>query len=217
MQRTLSQKVKDLVFFPLRAFTLFHDDKWGLSSLLTERLDYVSREVEGYCLDVGCGRHNLLVTKYLNGNGKGIDVYRYEGLTDENIVEDMTKFPFDDESFDSVTFIACLNHVPEPQRDTELAEAFRVLRPGGNIIITMGNPLAELIVHKVVFVYDKFLGTDYDVDTERGMEEDEEYYLLDSEIRSRLKKAGFRDMRKKYFITQWFLNHMIIGLKPQKQ
>lgn len=216
MQRTLTQKIKDFVFFPLRAFTLFHDDKWGLSSLLTERLDYVSREVLGYCLDVGCGRHNLLVTKYLNGNGKGIDVYKYEGLTDENIVENMTKFPFDDESFDSVTFIACLNHVPKPDRDTELAEAFRVLRPGGNIIITMGNPLAELIVHKVVFVYDKLLGTDYDVDTERGMEEDEEYYLLDSEIRSRLEKAGFRNMRKKYFITQWLLNHMIVGFKPQK-
>ena len=51
-----------------------------------------------------------------------------EGLA-EQIVEDMTKFPFESDSFDSVTFIANLNHVPRSMRDQELAEAFRCLRP----------------------------------------------------------------------------------------
>ncbi len=69
------QKLKDFVSFPVRAVTLFHDDRWGLSSLATERFDYVRREVQGYCLDVGCGRHNRFVTEHLGGNGVGIDVF----------------------------------------------------------------------------------------------------------------------------------------------
>lgn len=42
---------------------------------------------------------------------------------DEHIVEDITKFPFEDEQFDTVTFIANINHVPEPLRDIELTQA----------------------------------------------------------------------------------------------
>jgi SAM-dependent methyltransferase len=150
MRRATTQRTTDFVTFPLRAVTLFHVDRFGLSSLASERFDYVAREVTGYCLDVGCGRHNRFVTEYLGGNGEGIDVFAYEGLSDDNVVSDLTHFPYDDNLFDSVTFIANLNHVPKPDRDPELAEAFRVLKPGGNIIVTTGHPVAEILVHKVV-------------------------------------------------------------------
>jgi len=169
----LAQKLRDFITFPVRAFALFYEDKAGLSSLASERYDYVAREVAGVCLDVGCGRHNRFVSEYLDGNGKGIDVFRYEGLTDENLVDDLTHFPCADESFDSVTFIANINHVPKSLRNVELSEANRVLRPGGNIIITMGNPIAEILVHKVVWLYDKLFSTNFDMDSERGMSEEE--------------------------------------------
>ncbi len=213
MTRNAIQKCKDFVTFPLRAITLFEHDKWGLSALASERFDYVAREVIGYCLDVGCGRGNRFVQDYLGGKGRGIDVFPYEGLTEENLVEDMTHFPFGDESFSSVTFIANLNHIPKPKRDAELAEAYRCLRPGGNIIATMGNPLAEILVHQVVKWFDRLLGTNYDVDSERGMHEEEEYYLKNSEIIQRLTGAGFKNLRKKYFLTQWGLNHLFVGWK----
>lgn len=206
--------LKDFVFFPFRVFTLFEKDRWGLSSLATERFDYVAREVTGYCLDVGCGRNNRLINEYLGGEGKGIDVYPYEGLTEEHVVKDISKFPFADGSFGTVTFIANLNHVPEGMRDIELKEAFRCLKRGGRIVVTMGNPWAEICAHKLVFLCDKVLGTKFDMDSERGMSEDEEYYLLDSEIRARLVKAGFVNLKKKYFTTQWFLNHLITGERP---
>ncbi len=64
-----------------------------------------------------------------------------------------------------------------------------------------------------MWLYDKLLGTNYDADNERGMDEEESYYLLDSEIKKRLIKAGFIGIRKRYFVTQWFLNHMIIAHK----
>ena len=211
--RTRSQRIKDLLTFPLRAFTLFHDDRWGLSSLASERFDYVAAEVQGYCLDLGCGYGNRFITEYLKGNGIGIDVFPYEGLAKENIVEDLIHLPFPDASFDSVTFIANLNHAPEPQRDAELAESFRVLRNGGNILVTMGLPVIELIVHKVVWLYDRFLGTRVDMDSERGMQAGEAYYLTGAEINERLMRAGFRRIVRKPFWTQWGMNRLYIGWK----
>lgn len=213
MRRTTVQKTADFVTFPVRALTLFERDKLGFSSLASERFDYAAREVSGHCLDVGCGRHNRFVTEYLNGNGRGIDLFPYQGLTQEHLVEDLSHFPFEDESFDSVTFIANLNHCPRSKRDAELAEAYRVLKPGGNIVITMGNPIAEVLVHLVVRLYDKLLGTSFDMDNERGMDEEEEYFLMDSEIRSRLRRAGFKKVTKKYFWTQWGLNHLLVAWK----
>jgi ubiquinone/menaquinone biosynthesis C-methylase UbiE len=211
--RTRSQKLKHFLTFPLRAFTLFHEDRWGLSSLASERFDYVAAQVLGRCLDVGCGYGNRFVAEYLGGNGVGIDVFPYAGLAQENIIEDLAHLPFPDASFDSVTFIANLNHAPESQRDAELAEAFRVLRSGGNIIVTMGLPLIEIIVHQVVWLYDRFLKTKVDMDSERGMEEGEDYFLTESEIRARLTRAGFRRIVRKPFWTQWGMNRMFVGWK----
>lgn len=213
MARTNIQKIKDFIFFPLRALTLHDLDRWGLTSLASERFDYVAKEARGHCLDVGCGKYNRFVKQYLGGNGKGIDIFSYEGLTEENIVKDMTHLPFSDNFFDSISFIANLNHVPKSCRDKELQEAYRVLKPGGNIIVTMGNPLAEVLVHRVVHWHDKFFGTNYDTDSERGMEDEEEYYLTNSEIMDRLLRAGFRNITKKYFLTQWELNHLFVGWK----
>jgi SAM-dependent methyltransferase len=206
-------RVLDFVAFPIRAVTLFHKDRWGLSSLASERFDWVAREVGGYCLDVGCGRGNRFIRQYRGGRGQGIDVFPYEGLTRENVVVDLARFPYPAEAFDSVTFIANINHVPESQRDTELKEAYRVLCPGGNIVVTMGHPLAEILVHRVVYLYDRILKTQLDMDSERGMHEEEAYFLTEAEIRERLDRAGFRRVQKKRFWTQWGLNCMFIGWK----
>jgi SAM-dependent methyltransferase len=213
-RRSVFQNLKDSLTFPVRAFAFYGGiDRWGLSSLATERFDYVAREVRGHCLDVGCGRYNRFVNDFLDGNGKGIDVYPHEGLTEDNILDDPTRFPFPDESFDSVTFIATLNHVPSSLRDAELAEAYRCLKPGGNIAVTMGNPIAEVLVHKIIALHDRVRGTRFDIDAERGMHEDEALYLRDSEIRERLRRAGFEEIAKRYFWTQWGLNHLFVAWK----
>jgi len=47
-KRKSIQKIKDSLTFPLRSITLFYVDRWGLSSLATERYDYVRTEVAGY-------------------------------------------------------------------------------------------------------------------------------------------------------------------------
>ncbi len=212
-KRKNSQMIKDFLSFPLRAVSLFEIDKWGLSSLATERFDYVTRYAKGFCLDVGCGRNNRFISEFMSGCGIGIDVYKYEGLTNKNIVKDITHFPFKKTSFDTVTFIANIGHVPKSKRDVELLEAYRCLKKKGKIIITNGNPLAEILVHKVIYLYDKIFKTNFDLDSERGMEKEESCYVLDSEIYHRLKKAGFKKIKKHSFFTQWGLNHLIIAQK----
>jgi SAM-dependent methyltransferase len=211
--RTSRRWILDFVTFPLRAVTLFDRDRFGLSSLRSERFDYCASEVRGYCLDVGCGRHNTFVSTHLGGRGIGIDVYPYEGLSPDQIFPDLTVFPFKDGTFETVTFIANLNHVPRSLRARELAEAFRCLRPGGRIIVTMGAAVAEVMVHHVVRLYDRVLGTAYDVDGERGMGEEEAYFLKEAEIRSLLAGAGFAPVLKRRFLSQWGLNSLYIGLK----
>ncbi|MEO0076553.1 MAG: class I SAM-dependent methyltransferase [candidate division WOR-3 bacterium] len=212
-RRSRLGRIIDFITFPLRAITLFENDKLGLSSLASERFDYVSREVEGYCLDVGCGRFNRFIQEYCNGNGKGIDVYKYAGLSDEHIVKDITHFPFDDYTFNTVTFIANFGHIPRHLRDIELKEAHRVLTPGGKIIITNPNCIASILVHKVVKFYDKIFKTKYDIDSERGMQENEDICVHNNEIIERLKKANFINIKTKYFWTQWFLNRLFIAEK----
>lgn len=212
-KRSVAQKAFDFITFPLRAFTLFFDDRLGLSAMASERFDYAADEVIGYCLDVGCGRYNRFVTEYLHGKGIGVDVYPYEGLNAANLIEDLSRFPWNDSTFNTVTFIASLNHIPKSQRDAELGEAYRVTKSPGNIVVTMGNPLAAIVVHKVVWLYDRIFKTRYDVDSERGMGEEEEYYLTDAEITDRLAKAGFGRIQKKYMVTEWGFNHLFVGWK----
>ena len=177
------------------------------------------------CLAPGKGRDKVVTTalqfpsilylleRWCGGNGAGVDVFPYAGLEAGQLLADPTRFPFADGSFETVTFIANLNHVPESLRDAELAEAHRCLAPRGRIVVTMGNPLAEILVHRLVALYDRVFGTRLDVDSERGMDEEEAFYLLDGEIVARLTRAGFREIRKKRFWTQWGLNHLLTGTK----
>lgn len=212
-KRSTLQKILDFLSFPLRAVTLFEIDRWGLTSLQSERFDYVAGEVKGYCLDIGCGRYNRFIREYLDGNGVGIDVFPYEGLTGENIVQDLTHLPFGDETFESVTLIANIGHIPGPLVHPELVEAHRVLKRGGTVIVQVGNPLAEFFIHRIVRYHDRIFGTRYDVDSLRGMNEEENILITRKEVLSHLKDAGFRDFREKSFLTQWGLNGLIVGYK----
>jgi SAM-dependent methyltransferase len=54
-------------------------------------------------------------------------------LLRENVVGDMEALPFADSDFDACLFVAALHHVADPL--VALREAFRVLRPGGQVFV----------------------------------------------------------------------------------
>ena len=94
-------------------------------------LEEVFLTCSGKVLDVGCGLQPYrpmlgpAVTEYV-----GID--REGELTNPTVVGDAYPLPFDDESFDYVLATQVYEHVPEPER--AVAEAKRVLKPGGQLI-----------------------------------------------------------------------------------
>ena len=213
MMRNKKQFIKDFVFFPFRVLLLVEESKWGFTSLRDERFSYVEKYAMGKCLDIGCGKGNIFIKQFHQNEGVGLDLFPYEGLTEENLVENFNVFAFPDESFETVTFIANFNHIPEKQRDIEVSEAYRVLKKKGRIIVTMGNPIAEILAHFNVWLQDTLFHTNLDMDSERGMVEGENYYVLDKEIKERLYRAGFTDLQVHYFPTQWWLNHLWVGIK----
>ena len=88
-------------------------------------------------LDVGCGEGTL--ARYLSGEGHrvtGLDadasVLPGAGPGPSFTLGDAEDLPFPDESFDAVTMVAVLHHVDAPRA---LAEARRVLRPGGRLAV----------------------------------------------------------------------------------
>lgn len=211
-QLSRASLIANFISFPYRAAFVRQRDGKLMTSLRSERLHYAARHVRGKTLDIGCGPNNVFVDQWLDGNGNGVDVHLYEGL-DESHIADMTDLPFADASFDSVALIATINHIPGPERESQLSEALRVLRPGGNIVVTQPNPIAGYLVHRLVHFY-SHLGTHDSMDHERGMEEEEDLYMRDREIRRLLRGAGFTNLQKTYFWSQWGFNHLITADKP---
>jgi SAM-dependent methyltransferase len=140
--RSLGQAVWDLVGAPFRL--LLFDQKWlprfGWTTLEEERLAAVWPHLRGRVIDIGAGP-NTLIRSY--GHGVGVDVVDWGGGA--LVVEDSSRLPFADAAFETVTLIACINHIP--YREAILREARRLLSSDGRLIITMINPLLGGIGH----------------------------------------------------------------------
>ena len=115
-------------------------EKWRIAAVL--------ELLNGKILDIGC-QYNHLVGNY--GNGVGVDIYPWAGI--DVLIEDSSKLPFKDESFDTVTIIAALNHIPN--RKACIRDVHRVLKNDGVLIITMITPTVSKIWHKVIYRWDE--------------------------------------------------------------
>lgn len=102
-------------------------------------------------LDVGCGEGHLvrlLTTRGARVTGLEVQPLQlerargFERVGDEDYLEAGAQaLPFPDASVDLVVFFNSLHHVPVAAMDQALAEAARVLRPGG--LVYVSEPVAE--------------------------------------------------------------------------
>ena len=195
MKKSLLQSVWDTVGIVPR-LVLF-DQRWlptfGWTTLEEERIAAVLPLVEGHLLDIGCGP-NTLVDTY--GDGIGVDVHDWGGSG--LVVPDTSDLPYEDASFDTVTLLACLNHIP--YREAVLREAHRLLRPGGRLIVTMIDPVLGELGHAIWW---------YAEDRHRGgMVEGEVGGMWNHEIRRIAAAAGFRSVGQRRFVYK--LNNLLV-------
>lgn len=167
-----------------------------------ERVIQAMRYAKGRALDIGCGANNF-IRSY--GNGVGVDVYPWEGC--DKVIKTAAKLPFKDGEFETVSYLACLNHIPN--RADALLEAYRVLKPGGVLIVTMIPPLWGRFIHWLRFRNDP----DHQ---DRDIDHDHELLGMHStHVRSLMKDAGFDKLQSKRFV--YGINCIYVGIKPKKK
>jgi SAM-dependent methyltransferase len=86
----------------------------------------------------------------LDVSHRSLDVGRARFSGEAQFVHfDGSGVPFDDASFDVVFFACVLHHIPHQEHASILAEARRVLRHDGTLVVFEHNPYNPLTVHAV--------------------------------------------------------------------
>ena len=116
-------------------------------------------------LDVGCGTGNLTQAAARNagpeGGAQGIDASpemidlaqakaRRSGSQAAFSLGLMEKLDFPDASFDVVISRLAMHHLPDNLKPQALAEVFRVLKPGGRLLIADFNPSGNPVQNHVM-------------------------------------------------------------------
>lgn len=114
-----------------------------------KRIIAILKTLKGYTfskvLDIGCGDGGIgrLLKKEKNIDVYGVDISKKgvelanEGGVHAKVGDVSVKIPFDNKAFDLVVAAEILEHVANP--DVFLREIYRVLKPGGIILITTPN------------------------------------------------------------------------------
>lgn len=106
----------------------------------------------GRVLDLGCGvGHSFELLAPRVSVGVDLDPAVLAGQERETVAADMRALPFADASFASVLAVQSLEHVPDPER--VLAEAARVLEPGGVAVFVTPNRLTFGPAEEIVDPY----------------------------------------------------------------
>jgi cyclopropane fatty-acyl-phospholipid synthase-like methyltransferase len=145
-------------FFLGNAISFFYTTRRGKFLVWDTILDGLQLRGDERVLDMGCGRGAVLMAvarRLTSGRATGIDLWSttdqsgnargvtlrnaaLEGVQDRVDVEtgDMRKLPFPDSSFDLVvSSLAIHNITANAERSRAIAEAWRVLKPGGRLAI----------------------------------------------------------------------------------
>lgn len=163
-------------------------------------------------VDVGCGAGELV--RWLRGRGAepvGVecgDIMRARALEadPENSLDYVNAvgqdLPFEDDTFDVVTFIYSLHHVPTDEMVNALAEAHRVVRPGG--VVYVAEPVAAGLGHQVSRLIDD--ETTVRADAQRALDEADTLGLVRTPQRRYTTTSVYADFSS--------YESMMVGIDP---
>ncbi len=124
-------------------------------------IDWLELDAEAHLLDIacGCGGPTLRIAQQTGCQVTGVDIQEQgiaqattyaaqQRLSDRStfrVLDGSSALPFENESFDAVTCIDAINHLPD--RALVLGEWYRVLKGGGRLVftdpITVTGPLTS--------------------------------------------------------------------------
>lgn len=117
-------------------------------------LPYIREHRDCRLLDIGCGwdaRFLKAIEPYI-GSGVGVDFKAPEIAAGKLRTERLTlqdHLPYAEASFDLVTMLAVLEHLEQPE--AILREIHRVLRPGGQLVLTVPSKAAKPVLEFLAF------------------------------------------------------------------
>jgi len=195
----MGRRLRNHLLAPLRLTVLSDDQcrRCGVTSINEERIEFARRFVRGRLLDVGCGRNRLVEGHPQFGIGVDVFDWRAGAL----ILKDTSRLPFLDRSFDTITILAALNHIPN--RDAVLTDVRRVLRDNGRVVLTMITPALSTIGHRMLWWYGE--------DWARGMADGEVFGFTPRQVNALMHDAGFTLERHTRFLYR--LNHLYVFRK----
>ena len=208
-RKGLLQSAWDFVGAPLRMVLLpdSPSERLHLTSLRAERYAAVLPELRGRVLDIGAGDNTLIRLYRQTRPGEEAPPLRkasvstsWTGALTPRKSNPPTGFPFDDASFDTVCFVACLNHIPE--RIGALKEAHRVLRPGGRVVATMIGRLIGDVGHAIWW---------YSEDKHRDVAEGEVMGIDSAQMMRLFEQAGFRAISTRRFV--YGMNYLYLATR----
>jgi arsenite methyltransferase len=145
-------------FFLGNTLSFFYTTRRGKFIEWERILDKLTLRGDERVLDIGCGRGAVLTAvarRLQSGRAVGIDIWRavdqsgnakavternvaLEGVADRVEIEtgDMRELPFPDASFDVVVSSLAIHNIrANADRQKAVAEAYRVLKPGGRLVV----------------------------------------------------------------------------------
>ena len=129
----------------------------GFAETEDELLAPICREIEGPCLEIGCGEGNNLHRLSRHAECIGVDLFprKLHFAARENPAARFAaaradRLPFADASFRSLLIRDLLHHVEDPR--AVLEEAMRVLAPGGRLWLLEPNSRNPMIRLQILLV-----------------------------------------------------------------
>ncbi len=146
-------------------------------------------------LDIGCGTSAAFLKAISSRikQGFGIDFKVNENINIPNIktqrvmLED--RLPFQDSSFEIVTMLAVLEHIEREQEI--LSEIYRVLVPGGKLILTVPSIWAQPVL--------EFLSYKLKIVSESEIRDHKRYYTREKLEKVLVQITGFQALNHHYF------------------
>lgn len=108
------------------------------------QIDAIRRAPEGSVLFVGVG--DGLLPYFLHKAGRQVTTLDFDASLEPDVVGDLRKLPFEDNSFDIVCVFEVLEHMPFEESEQALAEIARVSRKGGVISVPHRRTAFEIVI-----------------------------------------------------------------------